>query len=82
MKTTAVHAQVPALLQDWQPTNWAMQVHGTIGVLLRSIRRGQRTPEEVLSLLQQLPQRSTWHIRSDLLLAVVAQVQQEFDLPS
>jgi predicted nucleic acid-binding protein len=58
-----------------------MQVHGMIGVLLRSVRRGQRTPEEVLSLLQQLPQRSTLHIRSDLLLAVIAQVRQEFDLP-
>ncbi|MGD8792938.1 MAG: DNA-binding protein [Anaerolineae bacterium] len=58
----------------------SVEVHGTIGVLLRSIRRGQRTAEEALSLLQQLPQRSTLHIRSDLLLAVIGQVRQEFDL--
>lgn len=58
-----------------------MRVHGTVGVLLRAIRRGQRTPEEVLGVLQQLPQLSTLHIRSDLLLAVIARVRQECHLP-
>jgi predicted nucleic acid-binding protein len=58
-----------------------MRVHGTIGVLLRSIRRGQRTPDEVLSLLRQFPQLSTLHIRSDLVFAVIARLRQEFHLP-
>jgi predicted nucleic acid-binding protein len=57
-----------------------MQVHATIDVLLRSVQRDLRTPEEVLRLLQQLRQHSTLHIRWDLLLALIAQVRQEFDL--
>lgn len=57
-----------------------MRVHGTIGVLLRAVRRGQRTPEEVLGLLQRLPQLSTLHIRADLLLAVTDRLMQEFNL--
>jgi predicted nucleic acid-binding protein len=57
-----------------------MRVHGTIGVLLRAIRCGQRTPEEVLNLLQRLPQLSTLHIHPDLLLAVIVQVRQELSL--
>jgi predicted nucleic acid-binding protein len=27
-----------------------MRVHGTLGILLRSIRRGQRTPEQILAV--------------------------------
>jgi len=57
-----------------------MRVHGTLGVLLRAIRRGQRTPEEVLTLLRALPQRSTLHVRPDLLNAIIDQVRQEFGL--
>jgi len=57
-----------------------MRVHGTIGILLRAIRRGQRTPEEVLALLHAMPRQSTLHIRPDLLSAVIARVQQGFGL--
>jgi predicted nucleic acid-binding protein len=57
-----------------------MRVHGTLGVLLRAPRRGQRTPEQVLTLLRALPRKSTLHIRPDLLEAVVARVRQEFGL--
>jgi predicted nucleic acid-binding protein len=55
-----------------------MRVHGTLGVLLRAIRRGQRTAEEVLTLLRSLPQQSTLHVRPDLLNAIIDQVRQEF----
>jgi predicted nucleic acid-binding protein len=51
------------------------RVHGSIGILLRSIRRQQRTPHEVLSILQDLPARSTLHIRPGLLQEVIAQVE-------
>ncbi|MBI3952231.1 MAG: hypothetical protein HY314_17415 [Acidobacteria bacterium] len=57
-----------------------MRAHGTLGVLLRAIRRGQRTPEEVLTLLRTLPQRSTLHVRPGLLNAIIDQVRQEFGL--
>jgi predicted nucleic acid-binding protein len=50
--------------------------HGTLGVLLRSIRRGQRTRSEVLSILLSIPTRSTLHIRRTLLTEIVRQVEQ------
>jgi predicted nucleic acid-binding protein len=53
------------------------QVHGSIGILLRAIRRQQRSPEEVLSLLRELPSRSTLHIRPGLLQEIVARVESE-----
>jgi len=53
------------------------RVHGSIGILLRAIRRQQRTPHEVLSLLRDLPSRSTLHIRADLLEEVIARVESE-----
>jgi predicted nucleic acid-binding protein len=53
------------------------QVHGSIGILLRAIRRQQRAPHEVLSLLRDLPSRSTLHIRADLLEEIIARVKSD-----
>jgi predicted nucleic acid-binding protein len=53
------------------------RVHGTIGILLRAIRRQQRTPGEVLSILHGLPANSTLYIRPDLLLEIIAEVENE-----
>lgn len=49
--------------------------HGTIGVLLRAIRRGQRSAREILSLLREIPSRSTLHIRPDLLQRIIDEVE-------
>ncbi len=49
--------------------------HGTIGVLVRAIRRHQRTKVEVLSILESLPVRSTLHLKRSLLNAVIAEVR-------
>jgi predicted nucleic acid-binding protein len=57
-----------------------MRVHGTIGVLVRAVRRDRRTPEEVLSLLQRLRKLSTLHIHADLLVAVADRLAREFNL--
>jgi hypothetical protein len=35
------------------------RVHGTIGIVARSMRRGQRSMNEVLSLLHAIPDQST-----------------------
>jgi predicted nucleic acid-binding protein len=48
-----------------------IQVHGTIGVLLRAIRRQQRTKSEILNVLESIPQTSTLHIKSSLLEEVI-----------
>ena len=42
-------------------------VHGTIGILIRSIRRRQRNPKEVLLTLSEIPLKSTLHIKPSLL---------------
>ena len=51
-------------------------VHGSIGILLRAIRRSQRTREEILGLLRAIPSRSTLHIRPSLLSEIIAEVEE------
>jgi predicted nucleic acid-binding protein len=53
------------------------RIHGSIGILLRAIRRRQRTPDEVVSILRNLPTQSTLYIRPDLLREIIAQVESE-----
>lgn len=47
-----------------------LQVHGTIGILVRSIRRGLRSRDNVLEILRTIRERSTLHIAGDLLAKV------------
>ena len=56
------------------------KVHGTIGILLRSIRRGQKKPEEVLQILVDIQKTSTLYIKQALLNEVLQKVKQEFQL--
>jgi len=56
--------------------NLRVAVHGTLGILLRAIRRGQRTPKEILNVLHILPVRSTLHIKRNLLDQVIRQVEE------
>lgn len=55
--------------------NLRIATHGTIGILVRAIRRGQRTKDEVLEVLRSLPSRSTLHIKRSLLETVISQVE-------
>jgi predicted nucleic acid-binding protein len=52
-----------------------LRTHGSLGVLLRSIRLGRRKRAEVLSILRGIPTRSTLHIRANLLQEIVEQVE-------
>ena len=54
-----------------------LRVHGTIGILLRSIRRGMRSRSEVLDILASIHERSTLHIARDLLAEVILRVKAE-----
>ncbi len=56
--------------------NLRVAVHGTLGILLRAIRRGQRTPKEILNVLHAVPVRSTLHIKRGLLDQVIRQVEE------
>src|SRR5437879_681246 len=56
--------------------NLRVAVHGTLGILLRAIRRGQRTPKEILNVLHALQDRSMMHIKRNLLDQVIRQVEE------
>jgi predicted nucleic acid-binding protein len=55
------------------------EAHGSIGILLRAIRRRQRTLQQVLLTLRSLPTRSSLHIRPDLLQRIITRVETELD---
>lgn len=50
---------------------------GTLGILLRSIRRGLRSREDIASALRGLPFRSTLHIRQSLLQGILEELERE-----
>ena len=55
-------------------------VHGTIGILLRAIRRELLKPSEVLNLLSELPQRGSLYIRTSLLNEIIERLKNRFNL--
>ncbi len=52
--------------------------HGTLGLILRSVRRKLRTSEQVLKLLAEIPERSSLHIRPALLEQTVRRAEAEW----
>ena len=50
-------------------------VRGTIGILVRSIRVGLRTQQQVVTLLRQIPENSSLHISRQLLDRVLAEIE-------
>jgi predicted nucleic acid-binding protein len=55
-----------------------IRAHGTIGLLIRVIRRGRRAPAAVITLIEQLPARSSLHVRLALLREVLDRLRREF----
>ncbi|MFZ2393300.1 hypothetical protein [Rhodoferax sp.] len=51
-----------------------IRAHGSLGLLIRAIRRQQLSKNQVINLLQQIPTQSSLHIRPGLLAEVIAQV--------
>ena len=56
------------------------RVHGTIGVIVRAIRRGRKSPEEILSIIGSIPSQSTLFIKPVLLKKIAARIRREFNL--
>lgn len=48
-------------------TRLAFRVHGTIGVLIRAIRRDLMNPKEVLDALNRIPSESSLYVKPSLL---------------
>jgi predicted nucleic acid-binding protein len=53
------------------------QTHGTIGLILRSRRRGKISQAEMLQLLRELPARTTLHLRKELLDSILVTAAAE-----
>lgn len=53
-------------------------VHGTIGVLIRAIRRQIMTPAAVIVVLEAIPHTSSLHIKASLLEEIVSRLRSEF----
>jgi predicted nucleic acid-binding protein len=56
------------------------KVHGTIGILVRSIRRNQMEPGEVLRILRGVLSQSTLYIKPSLLDEVILKIKKEYNL--
>jgi predicted nucleic acid-binding protein len=57
-----------------------IRAHGTIGVLLRAIRRKQLTPHETVRKLEGIPLKSTLFIKRSLLHKIIEEVKREYGL--
>jgi predicted nucleic acid-binding protein len=54
------------------------RTHGTLGLLIRSVRKKYREPIEVIRLLENLPYTSSLHISKTLLDDVVQRLKKEW----
>jgi predicted nucleic acid-binding protein len=54
------------------------RVHGTIGILIRAIRSLQLSSQQAISLIEQIPSRSSLFIRQDLLHEILSRLRTEF----
>src|SRR5688572_20371388 len=52
------------------------EAHGTIGVVVRALRRKQRTKRQVLNLLRSIPRRSSLFVDKRLLDSVLDEVEK------
>jgi predicted nucleic acid-binding protein len=52
-----------------------LEVHGTLGILVRAIRQRYRSRDQVIESLTQIPKRSTLHTAATLLEKVIARVK-------
>ena len=55
--------------------NLRIGTHGTIGILVRAIRRRKRTKTEILAALRSIPTRSSLHLKRSLLESVISEVE-------
>ena len=55
-----------------------VKARGTLGLLLRAVRCDLRSADEVLALLASIPDRTSLHIKPQLLEEVIAQARQEW----
>ena len=52
------------------------KVHGTIGILIRAVRRNQRTMAETIDIIRSIPSKSSLHIKPAILNSVLEQLKK------
>jgi len=57
-----------------------LRAHGTIGILIRAVRRRQLTPAKVIEHLEAIPKKSTLFIKRSLLRRIVEKLRTEHSL--
>lgn len=57
-----------------------IRAYGTIGVLLRAVRRGQFPPVEAISKLEEIPVKSTLFIKQSLLREIIGEVRRAYGI--
>jgi len=55
-------------------------VHGTIGILVRAVRRGMMKPKQLVRILEEIPLKSTLYIKSSLLEEIIHKIKNKFQL--
>lgn len=61
-------------------TQLGYKVHGTIGVLIRTLRRGMMKPKEVIDVLNGFSSKSTLYIRSSLMEEIINRLKREHQI--
>ena len=56
-------------------TTLKLKVHGTIGIIIRAIRRNQRSTSEVIEIVHSIPSKSSLHIKPAMLNSVLGQLK-------
>jgi predicted nucleic acid-binding protein len=60
-------------------TRLGFRAHGTIGILIRAMRRDLMKSRDVLDVLNRIPSQSSLHIKLSLLQEVISILRQEFN---
>jgi predicted nucleic acid-binding protein len=58
----------------------SIRAHGTIGILIRAIRKKRMTPSEVVQHLESIPQKSSLFIKKSLLKQMIEKLRKEHAL--
>jgi len=56
-----------------------LRVHGTLGILLRSVRCGLRSADEIKSCLKSISSSSTLYIRKELIHRAIKELEKYYN---
>lgn len=57
-----------------------IKVHGTIGILLRAVRIGVETPENMIKILKSIPQNSSLYISGEIIDRAISEIKKIYNV--